>query len=209
MSTTSRPIASDTPDGTPGNNLSELVAAYEDECFAIEPASEAEMPRHLMEAKSVTQAQLRADTTISKSTISEILAGNKPFSRHVIRKLADPISQRRSLRCGGLAERRRHLVVRDTSDGPVMMRHGRWIAHGNATCNGPNPTCAHPTDRARPRRLPGYPKCVEATRSSGETQEARMPIPRVMQYRRRAGRGDEQSGPAPHRARASFRTHGP
>ncbi len=134
MSTTSRPVASDTPDGTPGNNLSELVAAYEDECFAIEPASEAEMPRHLMEAKSVTQAQLRADTTISKSTISEILAGNKPFSRHVIRKLADPISQRRSLRCGGLAERRRHLVVRDTSDGPVMM-------------------CARPMDRARERNL--------------------------------------------------------
>ena len=69
--------------------LSDLVAAYEDEYFAIEPASDAEMLRHLMEAKGVTQAQLRRDTTIPKSTISEILAGKKPFSRHLIRKLAD------------------------------------------------------------------------------------------------------------------------
>jgi HTH-type transcriptional regulator/antitoxin HigA len=69
--------------------LSDLVAAYEDEHFAIEPASDAEMLRHLMEAKDVTQAQLSRDTTIPKSTISEVLAGKKPFSRQVIRKLAD------------------------------------------------------------------------------------------------------------------------
>jgi HTH-type transcriptional regulator/antitoxin HigA len=69
--------------------LSDLVAAYEDQYYAIEPASDGEMLRHLMEAKGVTQAQLRRDTTIPKSTISEILAGKKPFSRHVIRKLAD------------------------------------------------------------------------------------------------------------------------
>jgi HTH-type transcriptional regulator / antitoxin HigA len=69
--------------------LSDLVAAYEDEYHAIEPASDAEMLRHLMEAKGVTQAQLSRDTTIPKSTISEILAGKKPFSRQVIRKLAD------------------------------------------------------------------------------------------------------------------------
>ncbi len=37
----------------------------------------------------MTQAQLRTGTTIPKSTISEILAGKKPFSRHVIRKLVD------------------------------------------------------------------------------------------------------------------------
>jgi HTH-type transcriptional regulator / antitoxin HigA len=69
--------------------LSDLVAAYEDQYYAIEPASDGEMLRHLMEAKGVTQAQLRRDTTIPKSTISEILGGKKPFSRHVIRKLAD------------------------------------------------------------------------------------------------------------------------
>jgi HTH-type transcriptional regulator/antitoxin HigA len=47
------------------------------------------MLRHLMEAKGVTQAQLNRDTLIPKSTISEILAGKKPFSRQMIRKLAD------------------------------------------------------------------------------------------------------------------------
>lgn len=69
--------------------LSDLVAAYEDEHYAIEPASDADMLRHLMEAKGITQAQLNRDTTIPKSTISEILAGTKPFSRQMIRKLAD------------------------------------------------------------------------------------------------------------------------
>src|SRR5207249_1613347 len=38
--------------------LSDLVAAYEDEHYAIEPASDADMLRHLMDAKAVTQAQL-------------------------------------------------------------------------------------------------------------------------------------------------------
>ena len=69
--------------------LSDLVAAYEDEHYTIEPASDADMLRHLMEAKRVTQAQLSRETTIPKSTISEILAGKKRFSRQVIRKLAD------------------------------------------------------------------------------------------------------------------------
>jgi HTH-type transcriptional regulator / antitoxin HigA len=69
--------------------LSDLVAAYEDEHFAIEPASDAEMLRHLMEANGVTRAQLVRDTKIPKSSISEILAGKKPFSRQLIRKLAD------------------------------------------------------------------------------------------------------------------------
>jgi HTH-type transcriptional regulator / antitoxin HigA len=69
--------------------LSDLVAAYEDEHYVIEPASDAEMLRHLLEAKAITQAQLSRDTLLAKSTISEILAGKKPFSRQVIRKLAD------------------------------------------------------------------------------------------------------------------------
>lgn len=69
--------------------LSDLVATYEDEHYSIEPASDADMLRHLMEAKGITQAQLGRDTAISKSTISEVLAGKKPFSRQMIRKLAD------------------------------------------------------------------------------------------------------------------------
>jgi HTH-type transcriptional regulator / antitoxin HigA len=68
--------------------LSDLVAAYEDEHFPIEPASDADMLRHLMDAKGVTQAQLSRDTAVPKSTISEILAGKKQFSRQMIRKFA-------------------------------------------------------------------------------------------------------------------------
>jgi HTH-type transcriptional regulator / antitoxin HigA len=69
--------------------LGDLVAAYEDARHAIEAASDADMLRHLLEAKGFTQAQLSRDTLISKSTISEVLAGKKPFSRQMIRKLAD------------------------------------------------------------------------------------------------------------------------
>jgi HTH-type transcriptional regulator / antitoxin HigA len=68
--------------------LSDLVAAYEDEYYAIEPTSDADMLRHLMETKGVTQAQLCRDTMIPKSTISEVLAGKKRFSRQMIRKFA-------------------------------------------------------------------------------------------------------------------------
>ena len=69
--------------------LSDLVAAYEDAHHPIEPASDAHMLRHLMAAKGVTQAQLSRDTQLPKSTVSEVLAGKKPFSRQMIRKLAD------------------------------------------------------------------------------------------------------------------------
>ena len=69
--------------------LSDLVGAYEDEHYAIGPASDADMLRHLMEAKGTTQAELSRDTKLAKSTISEVLAGKKPFSRQMIHRLAD------------------------------------------------------------------------------------------------------------------------
>ena len=69
--------------------LSDLVGAYEDEHHAIEPASDAEMLRHLMNAKGVSQIQLSREAALPKSTISEVLAGKKPFSRQMMRKLAD------------------------------------------------------------------------------------------------------------------------
>ena len=68
--------------------LSDLVASYEDEHHTIEPASDADMLRHLMEAKGVTQTQLSQETEIAKSTISELLSGKKAFSRQIIRKLS-------------------------------------------------------------------------------------------------------------------------
>lgn len=69
--------------------LSDLVAVYEDEHHPIKPASDADMLRHLLAAKGVSQTQLSQDAGIAKSTISEVLAGKRPFSRQMIRKLAD------------------------------------------------------------------------------------------------------------------------
>ncbi len=69
--------------------LSDLVGSYEDEHHAIDPASDADMLRHLMEAKGVSQMQLSRDTGLPKSTISEVLAGKKPFSRKMIHALAN------------------------------------------------------------------------------------------------------------------------
>lgn len=68
--------------------LSDLVGVYEDEHHAIEPASDADMLQHLLEAKGITQAQLSQESGIAKSSISEVLAGKKSFSRQMIRKLA-------------------------------------------------------------------------------------------------------------------------
>jgi HTH-type transcriptional regulator / antitoxin HigA len=69
--------------------LSDLVASYEDEHHAVGLASDADMLRHLMEAKGVAQSQVSHETGIAKSTISEVLAGKRAFSRRMIRKLAD------------------------------------------------------------------------------------------------------------------------
>jgi len=69
--------------------LSDLVASYEDKHHAIEPASDADMLQHLMDAKEVNQTQLSRDAGIAKSTVSEILAGKKPFSKRILRKVAD------------------------------------------------------------------------------------------------------------------------
>jgi len=68
--------------------LSDLVGAYEDDHFQIEPASDADMLRHLIEIKEVTPARLSRETGLPKSSISEVLAGKKPFSRQMIRTLA-------------------------------------------------------------------------------------------------------------------------
>ncbi len=46
------------------------------------------MLRHFMEAKQVNQADIHRDTGIPKSSISEVLAGKKPFARQMIRKLS-------------------------------------------------------------------------------------------------------------------------
>ena len=68
--------------------LSDLVMIYEDAHHAIPPASDADLLRHFLEAKGVSQAALCRETGIAKSSISEVLSGKKPFSRLMIQKLA-------------------------------------------------------------------------------------------------------------------------
>lgn len=68
--------------------LCDLVVVYEDQHHAIPLASDADLLRHLMEAKGVTQIQLHKDTGLAKSGISEVLAGKKPFSKTMIATLA-------------------------------------------------------------------------------------------------------------------------
>ena len=68
--------------------LSDLVACYEDAHHPIEPASDADILRHLLEARGVTQAELSQGSGIPKSTISEVLSGKRRFTRLMIRKLA-------------------------------------------------------------------------------------------------------------------------
>ena len=41
------------------------------------------------EARGVSQVEVSQQAGISKSTISEVLSGKRPFSRQMIRKLAD------------------------------------------------------------------------------------------------------------------------
>jgi len=55
----------------------------------IEPPSDADLLRHFLDAKAITQARLSRDTGLSKSSISEVLAGKKPLSRRMIRTLAE------------------------------------------------------------------------------------------------------------------------
>jgi HTH-type transcriptional regulator / antitoxin HigA len=47
------------------------------------------VPVSILAAKGITQAQLSKETGMAESSISEVLAGKKPFSRQMIRKMAD------------------------------------------------------------------------------------------------------------------------
>ena len=68
--------------------LCDLVVVYEDQHHPIPLASDADLLRHLMEARGVTQTQIHKDTGLAKSGISEVLAGKKPFSKTMIGTLA-------------------------------------------------------------------------------------------------------------------------
>ena len=68
--------------------LGDLVGKYEGQEHRIAPASDAEMLRHLIEAREITQAQLADETNIAVSTISEILNGKRHLNRKHIESLS-------------------------------------------------------------------------------------------------------------------------
>jgi HTH-type transcriptional regulator/antitoxin HigA len=68
--------------------LGDLVEKYETEHHPMPPVSDADMLRHLIEARKTTQAQVAADTGIAESTISAILSGKRSMSRKHIESLA-------------------------------------------------------------------------------------------------------------------------
>ncbi len=68
--------------------LSDLVQRYESEAHPLAPVSDAEMLRHLIEAKGVSQSRVSRETGIADSTISEVLRGKRSLNRSHIGKLA-------------------------------------------------------------------------------------------------------------------------
>jgi HTH-type transcriptional regulator/antitoxin HigA len=68
--------------------LGDLIERYEGEAHPMAPVSDAEMLRHLIEAKEVSQSEISTATGIADSTISEILKGKRSLNRGHIGKLA-------------------------------------------------------------------------------------------------------------------------
>lgn len=68
--------------------LGDIVERYEVAQQPIGAASDADMLAHLMESKGVSQAGTARATGIASSTLSEILAGKRIFTRGHILKLA-------------------------------------------------------------------------------------------------------------------------
>src|SRR3954454_20339646 len=68
--------------------LGDLVRKYEKEHHPLPPVSDAEMLRHLIEARETTQARVAAEAGIAESTISAVLAGKRGLNRKHIEALA-------------------------------------------------------------------------------------------------------------------------
>jgi HTH-type transcriptional regulator / antitoxin HigA len=68
--------------------LADQVEKYESEQHPLPAVSEADMLRHLIEARGITQLKLSTDTGIVESTISNILSGKRAMSRKHITAFA-------------------------------------------------------------------------------------------------------------------------
>jgi HTH-type transcriptional regulator/antitoxin HigA len=68
--------------------LADLVETYEDEAHPLPEITDADMLRHLIKSRRVTQAEVVDSTGIAKSTLSQILAGRRSLNRNHITALA-------------------------------------------------------------------------------------------------------------------------
>ena len=69
--------------------LTDIVEKYEAEEHPMPPVSDADMLRHLIEARRISQSKLAADVRISMSTISEVLNGKRKLNRNHISVLSE------------------------------------------------------------------------------------------------------------------------
>lgn len=68
--------------------LGRLVEDYESKAFPIEPLSDAQMLRQLIDARGVTQTEVAQATGIVDSTISAVLKGKRSLNREHIGRIA-------------------------------------------------------------------------------------------------------------------------
>ncbi|HEU5431729.1 MAG TPA: helix-turn-helix domain-containing protein [Thermomicrobiales bacterium] len=68
--------------------LGDLIRKYEKSAHPIEPASDSEMLKHLLESRDFSQIDLHKATGIAISTISAILSGKRRLSRRHIAALS-------------------------------------------------------------------------------------------------------------------------
>ena len=68
--------------------LTDLVEKYESQAYPAEPASDAEMLAHLLDARGMSQTELAAGVGIAGSTISEVLHGKRKLRREHVGRLA-------------------------------------------------------------------------------------------------------------------------
>jgi HTH-type transcriptional regulator/antitoxin HigA len=68
--------------------LTDLVEKFETENDPFPTVSEADMLRHLIEARAITQTKLAEDTNIAISTISSVLSGKRGLTRDQIATLS-------------------------------------------------------------------------------------------------------------------------
>jgi HTH-type transcriptional regulator / antitoxin HigA len=68
--------------------LTDIVEKYEAEAHPMPPVSDADMLRHLIEARGISQSRLAAEVKISMSTISEVLNGKRQLNRNHISVLS-------------------------------------------------------------------------------------------------------------------------